>query len=93
MIEAIMREHEALDSIMPIPALSQFSVLKCDDIRKSGTRKEELLLSKEKLQKIWLLRRALASQPSLGAVKLVISKLKKTKTNQEFLDSIKEQDM
>jgi len=35
----------------------------------------------------------LASQPSLGAVKLVINKLKKTKTNQEFLDSIKEQDI
>jgi len=63
------------------------------DINKSGTRKEELLLLKEKLQKIWLLRRALASQPSLGAVKLVIAKLKKTKNNQEFLDSIKEQDI
>jgi len=52
-----------------------------------------LLLPKEKLQKIWLLRRALASQSSLGAVKLVINKLKKTKKNLEFLDSIKEQDI
>jgi len=73
--------------------LSENRIFPAIDIRKSGTRKEELLLSKEKLQKIWLLRRALASQPSLGAVKLVISKLKKTKTNQEFLDSIKEQDI
>lgn len=73
--------------------LSENRIFPAIDIRKSGTRKEELLLSKEKLQKIWLLRRALASQPSLGAVKLVINKLKKTKTNQEFLDSIKEQDI
>jgi transcription termination factor Rho len=73
--------------------LSENRIFPAIDIRKSGTRKEELLLSKEKLQKVWLLRRALASQPSLGAVKLVINKLKKTKTNQEFLDSIKEQDI
>lgn len=73
--------------------LSENRIFPAIDIRKSGTRKEELLLSKEELQKIWLLRRALASQPSLGAVKLVITKLKKTKNNQEFLDSIKEQDI
>ena len=73
--------------------LSENRIFPAIDIRKSGTRKEELLLSKEKLQKVWLLRRALSSQPSLGAVKLVISKLKKTKNNQEFLDSIKEQDI
>ena len=73
--------------------LSENRIFPAIDIRKSGTRKEELLLPKEKLQKVWLLRRALASQPSLGAVKLVISKLKKTKNNQEFLDSIKERDI
>jgi len=73
--------------------LSENRIFPAIDIRKSGTRKEELLLSKEKLQKIWLLRRALASQPSLGAIKLVINKLKKTKNNQEFLDSIKGQDI
>jgi len=73
--------------------LSENRIFPAIDIRKSGTRKEELLLPKEKLQKVWLLRRALASQPSLGAVKLVINKLKRTKINQEFLDSIKEQDI
>ncbi len=73
--------------------LSENRIFPAIDIRKSGTRKEELLLPKEKLQKLWLLRRALASQPSLGAVKLVIAKLKKTKNNKEFLDSIKEQDI
>lgn len=73
--------------------LSENRIFPAIDIRKSGTRKEELLIPKEKLQKIWLLRRALASQSSLGAVKLVINKLKKTKKNREFLDSIKEQDI
>ncbi len=73
--------------------LSENRIFPAIDIRKSGTRKEELLQSKEKLQKVWLLRRALSSQPSLSAVKLVINKLKKTKNNEEFLDSIKEQDI
>lgn len=73
--------------------LSENRIFPAIDIRKSGTRKEELLIPKENLQKIWLLRRALSSQSSLGAVKLVINKLKKTKTNREFLDTIKEQDI
>lgn len=73
--------------------LSENRIFPAIDIRKSGTRKEELLISKDNLQKIWLLRRALSSQSSLGAVKLVINKLKKTKKNREFLGSIKEQDI
>ncbi|MBA7563682.1 transcription termination factor Rho [Candidatus Atribacteria bacterium 1244-E10-H5-B2] len=73
--------------------LSENRIFPAIDIRKSGTRKEELLLPKENLQKVWLLRRALSSQSSLGAVKLVINKLKKTKKNREFLGSIKEQDI
>jgi transcription termination factor Rho len=73
--------------------LSENRIFPAIDIRKSGTRKEELLLPNENLQKIWLLRRALSSQSSLGAVKLVINKLKKTKKNREFLSSIKEQDI
>ncbi len=73
--------------------LSENRIFPAIDIRKSGTRKEELLLPKEKLQKVWLLRRALSSQQSLGAIKLVLNRLKKTKNNQEFLNSIKEQNI
>jgi len=73
--------------------LSENRIFPAIDIRKSGTRKEELLLQKEELQKMWLLRRALSSQPSLGAIKLILSRLKKTKHNQQFLDSIKEQEI
>jgi transcription termination factor Rho len=73
--------------------LSENRIFPAIDIRKSGTRKEELLLSKEELKKAWTLRRVLSSQPSLGATKLVLNKLKKTKTNKEFLDSIKDQNV
>lgn len=73
--------------------ISENRIFPAIDIKKSGTRREELLIEKEKLQKIWLLRRALSSQTSLGSIQLVLNKLKKTKNNNEFLDSIKEQDI
>jgi len=73
--------------------ISENRIFPAIDIKKSGTRREELLITKEKLQKIWLLRRALSSQTSLGSIQLVLNKLKKTKNNNEFLDSIKEQDI
>lgn len=73
--------------------LAENRIFPAIDIKKSGTRREELLIPNQNLQKIWTLRRALSSQPTLGAVRLVIDKLKKTKHNQEFLDSIKEQDI
>jgi transcription termination factor Rho len=73
--------------------ISENRIFPAIDIKKSGTRREELLIDKEKLQKIWLLRRALSSQTSLGSIQLVLNKLKKTKNNNEFLDSIKEQDI
>jgi transcription termination factor Rho len=73
--------------------ISENRIFPAIDIKKSGTRREELLIDKEKLQKIWLLRRALSSQPSLGSIQLVLNKLKKFKNNNEFLDSIKEQDI
>jgi transcription termination factor Rho len=73
--------------------ISENRIFPAIDIKKSGTRREELLIDKDKLQKIWLLRRALSSQPSLGSIQLVLNKLKKFKNNNEFLDSIKEQDI
>lgn len=73
--------------------ISENRIFPAIDIKKSGTRREELLIDKEKLQKIWLLRRALSSQTSLGSIQLVLNKLKKTKNNNEFLNSIKEQDI
>jgi len=55
------------------------------DVIKSRTRKEELLLSKEDLERIWLLLRVLSPLDPAEAADLLIGKLKKTKTNDEFL--------
>ncbi len=55
------------------------------NIEKSGTRKEELLLHKDELAKIWTLRKALKDVPAIEAMELLINRLKKTKSNAEFL--------
>ena len=58
------------------------------DITKSGTRKEELLLSKEELQKINVLRRIINPMGTMDAVEFIIGKLRDTKNNAEFFDSM-----
>lgn len=55
------------------------------DIQKSGTRKEEMLLPKEDLQRVYVLRRVLTPLSAVEAMELLLSKLTKTKTNSEFL--------
>lgn len=58
------------------------------DILKSGTRKEELLVGKTDLQKTYVLRRILNPMGTTDAIEFLISKLKQTKTNGEFFDSM-----
>lgn len=60
------------------------------DVIKSGTRKEELLYHPAELEKIYILRQALADLTSQDAMNLLISRLKKTNSNTEFLLSMKE---
>ncbi len=55
------------------------------NIERSGTRKEELLLHPDELQRIWTLRKALKDVPQVEAMELLINRLKKTSTNLEFL--------
>ncbi|MBI2218026.1 MAG: transcription termination factor Rho [Candidatus Rokubacteria bacterium] len=55
------------------------------NIEQSGTRKEELLLEKDELQKVWLLRKALSQLNPVEAMELLLDKLKQTRTNKEFL--------
>ena len=55
------------------------------NIEKSGTRKEELLLHPDELNKVWLLRKAVSNAPSAEAMELLLGRLKKVKTNIEFL--------
>ena len=58
------------------------------DIMKSGTRKEELLLDKEKLHKIYVLRRILDPMGTIDAIEFLLDKLSQTKSNNEFYDSM-----
>jgi transcription termination factor Rho len=58
------------------------------DITKSGTRKEELLVDKIDLQKTYVLRRILNPMGTTDAVEFLIGKLKQTKTNEDFFDSM-----
>jgi len=58
------------------------------DITKSGTRREELIFAKDDLQKMNVLRRIISSMGTLDAIEFLISKLKDTKNNAEFFDSM-----
>ena len=55
------------------------------NIEQSGTRKEELLLEKDELSKVWLLRKVLSQLNPVEGMELLLDKLKLTKTNKEFL--------
>jgi transcription termination factor Rho len=71
-------------------ALVDKRVFPAINIEKSGTRKEELLLHPDELNRTWLLRRALNGVPSVESMEMVIKRLKNTKSNAEFLMGIKE---
>jgi len=59
------------------------------NINRSGTRKEELLIEPEELQKIWVLRKVLHPMDELAAIEFLLSKLQDTKTNAQFFESMK----
>ena len=61
------------------------------DVQKSRTRREELLMSKEEQNKVWVLAKVLGSMNTVEALELLLSKLSKTKSNKEFLDSMQKQ--
>jgi transcription termination factor Rho len=58
------------------------------NIKKSGTRKEELLLSEEELQKIWVLRKFINPMDDVEIIELLVDRMKKTKNNEAFLRSM-----
>jgi transcription termination factor Rho len=58
------------------------------DITKSGTRKEELLVDRARLQKMWVLRRILMPMGPVDAIEFLLDKLKSSKTNDDFFDSM-----
>jgi transcription termination factor Rho len=58
------------------------------DINKSGTRKEELLLPRDELHRVWILRKVLSPLSQVEAMELILDKLGKTKGNKDFLDNM-----
>jgi len=58
------------------------------DINRSGTRKEELLLDKDELNRVYLLRNFLADMPVVEAMEFLLERMKRTKTNKEFFASM-----
>ena len=59
------------------------------NIRKSGTRREDLLTTEEELQRMWILRKLLDSMEVLQAIEFLVDRIKTTKTNDEFFQSMK----
>jgi transcription termination factor Rho len=59
------------------------------NVRRSGTRREELLTTEEELQRMWILRKILSSMEDVQATEFILDKLKDTKTNDEFFNSMK----
>lgn len=60
------------------------------NVTRSGTRREELLTNEEDLQKLWILRKILAPMEPIEAMEFLMDRLKSTKTNVEFFDSMKQ---
>jgi transcription termination factor Rho len=58
------------------------------DVSKSGTRKEELLVDKDKLSKMWVLRRILMQMGTVDAMEFLLGKMKDSKTNEDFFASM-----
>jgi transcription termination factor Rho len=58
------------------------------DINKSGTRREELLVDRTNLQRMWLLRKVLSTMNVVDSMEFLLEKLSETKGNQEFIDSM-----
>jgi transcription termination factor Rho len=59
------------------------------NIRRSATRREELLMAEDELQRVWILRKLLHDMDDVAAIEFMVDKLKDTKTNEEFFASMK----
>ena len=70
--------------------ISEKRVYPSIDINRSGTRREELLIDPDQLQKIWILRKLLHPMDELAAMEFMLDKMKNTKSNDEFFGSMKQ---
>ncbi len=60
------------------------------DVQRTSTRKEELLLDQEELNKTYLLRNFLADMPTVEAIEFLLERMKRTKTNKEFFTTMQQ---
>ncbi len=68
--------------------LMEKRIFPCMDINKSGTRKEDLLIEKADLNRLWILRKVLAPMNVIDSMEFLLGKLQSTKTNKEFLNGM-----
>lgn len=68
--------------------LSDRRIFPAIDLNKTGTRKEELLMSEDELQKVWILRKILSEFDPVEAMEFLMDKMRGTKNNKEFLNSM-----
>ena len=68
--------------------LMEKRIFPCMDINRSATRKEEMLLAMDVLNRVWILRQLLHPLNVIDSMEFLLSKMKNTKTNKEFLDSM-----
>ena len=69
--------------------LAEKRVYPAINLNRSGTRREELLMKPDNLQKVWVLRKFLYDMDELEAMEFLLDKLKSTKTNDEFFELMK----
>jgi transcription termination factor Rho len=69
--------------------LAEKRVYPAINLNKSGTRREELLIKADVLQKIWILRKLLYGMDEIEAMEFILDKMKATKTNVEFFDMMR----
>ncbi len=90
MDEVIFEEFKGTGNseIMLDRKISDKRIFPAIDITRSGTRKEELLVDRATLSKIWMLRRIVNPMNSIDALEFLLQKIENTKTNEEFFKSM-----
>jgi len=90
MDEVIFEEFKGTGNseIMLDRKLMEKRIFPCLDLNKSGTRKEELLISQASLKRIWILRQLLQPLNQVDSMEFLLDKIKRSKTNKDFLESM-----
>ena len=68
--------------------LAQKRIFPAIDINRTGTRKEDLLLSDDILNRVWILRKILAPMSSIDSMEFLLDKMRGTKSNKDFMDAM-----